>query len=119
MCCISCVVFGLVLSSAMFLCRFKVLLLCPSLPSSPQEFSQCNRDRVLLTPCRVATRPAVSEGYVGHVASILSSSCKVQHGPWCGGGSAGNVAGALGCVESWLTTAMNVYHTARRSSWRV
>ena len=38
---------------------------------------------------------SVSEGYVGHVASILKDSCKVQHGPWCGGGSAGNVAGAV------------------------
>ena len=51
---------------------------------------------------------SVSEGYVGHVASLLATKCKVQHGPWCGGGSAGNVAGALPCVKSWLTTAMNV-----------
>jgi hypothetical protein len=40
---------------------------------------------------------SVSEGYVGHVAGILKGS-------W----SAGNVAGALPCVKSWLTTAMNV-----------
>ena len=51
---------------------------------------------------------SVSEGYVGHVAGILKGSCKVQHGLWCDGGSVGNVAGALPCVKSWLTTAMNV-----------
>jgi hypothetical protein len=38
---------------------------------------------------------------------MLKTKCKVQHGPWCGGGSAGNVAGALPCVRSWLLTAMN------------
>eukprot|EP01045_Picozoa_sp_COSAG04_P005481 COSAG04_NODE_255_length_18797_cov_46.325968_7_plen_201_part_00 len=57
---------------------------------------------------------SVSEGYIGHVASLLRTKCKVQHGPWCGGGSAGNVAGALPCVKSWLLTAMN-----KRVEWDV
>ena len=51
---------------------------------------------------------SVSEGYLPHVASALATTCKVQHGPWCGGGSAGNVAGALPCVRNWLRSAMNV-----------
>ena len=51
---------------------------------------------------------SVSEQYTPHVAELLKTTCKVQHAPWVGGGSANNAYNGLFNLQNcrWLRTAM-------------
>ena len=51
---------------------------------------------------------SVSEQYTPHVAELLKTTCKVQHSPWVGGGSANNAYNGLFHLKNcrWLRTAM-------------
>jgi hypothetical protein len=51
---------------------------------------------------------SVSKQYTPSVAKLLSTTCKVQHAPWVGGGSANNALNGLNNLLNcrWLRTAM-------------
>jgi hypothetical protein len=51
---------------------------------------------------------SVSEQYTPHVASLLKTTCQVQHAPWVGGGSANNAYNGMHNLQHcrWLRSAL-------------